>query len=422
MNYLKPVVQTTFFVVAGRSAAFLLPLTIGAMYGANQETDAFLLVYSLFFAAISLFGDAPRLLIPPFLAERIDDPPFVSRFLNSLLASAALFLFSLWILGVYFLPPILSRISSLDSRTIMTARDMVLFGGPFVIAACANQIVGGFLNFYRIFWLPAVMPVFSALAAFLILPLLRTQSDLKFVYLIFSLAEGAVFLGLTAYLKRKYQLRSQNQGKRFENAARFWKTTFFHTAALALSLLNPIMAELWASQWGAGSISLVQYASSIYFAVYGALGIGLGTVLVSYWSVLLVRAEDGAKLRAEGIRTALWTLAVTVPVCLVVYILGGILPAWKVEMTAVFELVQVYIWAVVPAVAAVVLTRVFIVTKKTYVITAASVVQALVNFLMLYVVFPSGGLRVAAWSCVSYMTAAFAALLISAWWFGPKKS
>lgn len=400
----NPIARDTFVTTAlgvvGRATNLIVPFLVGAWFGMKMETDVLFIALAFLVFCTGVFAWAIEAVMVPFVAKlRHGNTDGVGTFVGGLISVLGLglaFLLPLLILA----RPVLGRLTNFSGQALHLLCLLLVELAPVLLMVTVSSVLSGTLNAYQIFWAPAISTAISLVATACVAYISKDALGIHAVVLGFVVGEGSRLLFLWQVLRR-YGIGSVRFTWHMEPQVReFLKVSSYQIGGMCIAGLPPLVNRSIASYWGAGSVSLVEYAEKMSYIPAGILSSGFLTVILSHWAKDFHEGGLG-RLRSQVHRMAklIGCLACIAAVILFAfrYPLASLALGWgKVPQEKIVEVGQlfgVYVLGLLPNVVGLVLGRGHLVMKNTNVLMQGSVVAVAVLLLLNLGLTPLLGLR-----------------------------
>ena len=321
--------------MASRVFGLVREQVIAYYYGAGVLVDAFNVAYRI-----------PNLL-RDLLAEGAFSSSFLSEFAKAKVdgkeAMKQLFLQCFWILffiaGIYavILTTFASKLILLfapeylpGSEQAIITTELLKIMSPFLLFMSLGAVAMAVLNTHRIFFLPAVSPVFFNLSSILVILIAAHFFQNPTISM---LAWGVLLGGFLQFLVQVPRL--YKEGYRFTFPTKFWgpevKKVFTKLIpglfGFAAAQINILINTILATSSGVGAVSWLSYAFRIFQLPLGIIGVSLGTGNQVYFAEKWKSAQF-----AEAADILSRSLFYSLSLMMFPFLLLAFFPAWPMEL------------------------------------------------------------------------------------------
>ncbi len=218
---------TPFFAVMGRVTSVVIPFAIAFYFGAQQETDAFFFTFSLVIALAGLFAPLFESVIIPYLAELKHSRDEVSSFTNGVLLCTMPVIVVIAGLVLICLKPFLYYCSGMNYESAALAPQYFAQMLPFLLFWILSSANSGIFHTHKIFWFPAVSPLFRSGSVLLAVVLMHDSLGMASLTGGFALGEFLRWgVGLLLLYKLNYwRLTIDWQIRKAETKRIFWASS-----------------------------------------------------------------------------------------------------------------------------------------------------------------------------------------------------
>lgn len=281
----RPFFSTAVWSLVGRSGGFLIPFIIAKLYGANHSTDAFFFSYGVMVLWISLFTHIFESSLIPYLAEQSKNPLAVSSLANRTFVLILPLTVLLGILTYFILPTALIRWGGWSSISAVWTSHCLREMLPFLILATFVAACHSILFTYKVFWMPAVSPLFRSLTVMGSMFFFHKTWQIQ--ALTFGFVAGELFRAFLTYvtLRRNtpWQFTLESKSISEKPKAMMIQMLLQGTAVIAVNSL--FLSDQWfAGNLGKGSLSLLNYADRILQIPYILIVSSFLQIFLTDWS------------------------------------------------------------------------------------------------------------------------------------------
>jgi putative peptidoglycan lipid II flippase len=294
---------------------------IAYLLGASRYSDALYVAFRIpnLLRDILAEGSVQTAFVPTYVKVReLKERP--GAFLSAVMIYTLLLGVSLVILGI-FLAPLIVRIFAFgftkDPQKFQLTVNLSRVTFPFLLAVSFAALLGGILNAFRRFFVPALSPVFFNLGI-IALGTVAITTRANFVKSAVLLAVGIVIGGVLQavfhlpFLLRigKREVLLQRPEMKHPYLKSLIKLTTPVVLSTALTRFTLFVNTLIASFMRHGAISYLNYAYRIMHLPIGLFGVGVATVILPDLTALSARGKQLVKELRRGVDL---TLFLTVP-------------------------------------------------------------------------------------------------------------
>ncbi len=397
---------------------FFVPVFVALFFGADRSTDAFFFAYSLVVIGTVVFAKAPELALLPFIAERAWDPDETRAFLNRWASVATVTATAVWMAASFLLAPFLEASTHLDAGTIRETVGLFRIGFAAVLFSVGSSTVSAYLNFRKDFGPTAALAVLRPATAVLAVFFFGRRFGLAALMCGYVAGEVFTLACLTARAQARWGYAVAPAFRRHPGVRLFAVTAFFQVASTSTTSLIPVVEQAFASRFGEGGVTLLNYGTLVFSGVTAAVITGFATVLGSYWANDYQGSRNRSSLRGSAAAAARKSFLFTIPFCALFYLirqpLANVLaPHVKFPLEAPVHLAGLYLWALVPVAPAAILIRYFLIEKRTATLCFISLVQLVICAAANRFYAGGAGLEGIAWAALTHYAVA-AALIVAA--------
>jgi len=281
----RPFISTPILAVFGRLGGFVLPFVIAWVFGANPQTDAFWLTYSIIFFLIGLYTHLFEAVLIPYLAERRLEPSRFVRFSNAILFYSLISIVIL-LFGIGFLiRPFFETFSDMSYESLRLLPQLFFVMWPLLVLGAWVSMGNGILYSHKVFWFPAISPLIRSILVFVFLALFYRTWGIHSLSWGFAAGEilrwGILILVLIQCSPWRFKL---NLKRDLAEAGPFLSGVLFQMVALfAIGMVR--ISDQWFASWlAAGELSLLAYADRLMLIPYFILTAGFLQIIHSDWS------------------------------------------------------------------------------------------------------------------------------------------
>ncbi|MBN1254704.1 MAG: polysaccharide biosynthesis C-terminal domain-containing protein [Deltaproteobacteria bacterium] len=412
---------TTFFSTAGKSVGFLIPFCIAVWFGVSSDTDAFFFVYSVVLFLAGIFSPITESVLVPFIAElKAQDESQVGKFLGKVLVLVTIGLVFLSVIFLLLSKHLLPYVTRFPPESLQLIFRLLVETAPLFILLVGTSIFSGALNAYKIFWLPAISPVFRATIVIFAIFLLKDSLGVHSITIGYVIGEifRLIILGVETFRRGilSLNLSVHVEPKLFE----FLKKSFYQISGMVAVAFNPIVDRTMASWLGGGNVSILEYAERLYQMPLTLISSGFFVVLLSHWSEDFYTGDK--RVFRQGVMsttkivgsialvlTALF-LVVRYPVVGLVYGHGKFPTHYLPAVTTVWSL---YLLGLAPTIVGLVCARAHLVLKNTKVFMRLGILNCFLNIVLNIVLMGPFGIYGLAVSTTLSYTAVSAMLYLT---------
>lgn len=418
---LRDTLTTTGWGVIGKTAGFLIPFFVAAWFGVDAGTDAFFFVYGIILFLAGIFAPVFENVIVPYVAQGRRDGEDIGVFVGGIICLSGIAL----VLIIFFLlagiRPLLALATRFDPQTIEAVFRLLVLSSPLVVLMVWTGILGGALNSYKKFALPALSPAFRALVNLGFIYLFKDRLGVYAIALGYLAGELARLLILTAVLHRLRLFRIRLTARFNRVINEFLRTASCQTLGMAVIWANPLVDRAMASWLGEGSISVLYYSDRLFMIPVSLIFVGLFPVVLSHWSSdYYERGRRGGLLR-EVTGTALAVTGIClIPVAILAFAAGPLVrlafvrgeldPSFAGPIRTAF---LCYLPGLLPYVAGSIFTRGHLVLKNTALIMKVCLVNFCLNVALNAVLMRSLGVAGIALSTTITVSVVMVALYLA---------
>ena len=407
-NFKYPIILDSILAttgnVLGKSLGFLIPLFIAAWFGVGVQTDVFFFVYGLILYLTEIFSSSLASNIVPFIADiRAKNEEGVSVFVSRLISVGLIALPAFVGAFLLILSPFLELVTNFSGNANLLLIQLLVATSPLFVLLVLSSILGGILNAYFRFGLPAVSPGIRAIICIGVIFVLKNRLGIYSVvlgYIVGEIVRLLVFL----YLLLKGRIISLRFDLKIDTELmHFVKVFSFQALSMIAIGLNPVVDKIMASWLGPGNVSILQYADRLYYIPVIFVSSGLIVVILSRWSDRHYRIEGGnINALKKDMKMAMMVvagLAIFLTIVLYVFSRGIVSLAYGrgdfplgllgiVRKTFLFYLVGVTFYLLSQ-----VIVRAHLVVKNTKVLLKTAIISGIFNILLNFLLMPYMGIR-----------------------------
>lgn len=311
----------TILNAIGWLAAFGLFAAIASLFGANWQTDAFFLAWTipaLFIGSIA--NTMTSAFIPVLTKYKVNQPDI----LGELAGSAVAYVTTLSVLasvGIGLLAPLAFRTTnpelSIQSRNLVY--QILLFLLPMITFQMANAVLAAMYNVFAKFWLPALSEILRYVATLVMILVLHHRLgilSLPIGLLIGSLSSTILLLIFWPRLNVRMTLKWRVN----KEVVQAFKLALPLILGMFVLQLNVLVTRFLASRLPSGNVSVLDYASRVSVGVMELLTSGVFLVTLANWSGLIAEGNFD-ELRNKFGNTFRIILFIVTPVIAVLFVL-----------------------------------------------------------------------------------------------------
>ena len=319
--------------MVSRFLGYARDVVVASLFGATAGVDMFLLAFRIpnFLRRLFAEGAFSQAFVPVLSEYKANrSPEEVKTLVDHVSGNLAAIVFVVTVLGI-LLSPVLVLIfapgyAGDETKHEMTTH-MLRITFPYIFFISITALMGGVLNTYKKFAIPAVTPVLLNLSimggAILLAPYTQDPH--------YSLAWGVLFGGVAQLLFQIPFLRKMGMLPRFWAYWFDWSNPGVKKILLLMGpaiigasamQINLLVDTIFASFLPSGSISWLYYSDRLLEFPIGIFGVALATVVLPHLS------EKYATQSVEGFSTSIdwalkWVLLVALPASLGLFMLAG---------------------------------------------------------------------------------------------------
>lgn len=287
-SLLKSLARVSGITLISRIVGFLRDMLTAQIFGAGLATDAFFVAFKLpnTFRRIFAEGAFSQAFVP-VLAEYKNQRPLneTRDFVASVAGLLGLFLFVFTLAGVIFASSVIALSApgfTHDPQKFQMTVMLLRITFPYILFISMASMVGGVLNTWRMFSIPAFTPTILNLSYIIFAIFLRSYFHPQILALAWAIFVGGI-LQLAFQLPYLHKIGMPLIPKLdFKNKA-VWKVVrLMGPAIFAMSIaqISIVINTIFASFLSAGSVSWMYYADRLMEFPTGILGVALGTILL----------------------------------------------------------------------------------------------------------------------------------------------
>jgi putative peptidoglycan lipid II flippase len=393
-------ITTTGWSSIGRSVGFLIPLFIAAWFGVTSETDAFFFAYGIIIFLSGVFAPVVESVIVPYIAEAKANDQDVGILVRRVLGLSGVAVLGLAGVVVLAIKPILSVVTEFGPQRLRLIHHLLVQTVPLTVLLVWTSVLGGALNAYKRFALPAVSPVFRAIVNVAIIFALKDRFGVHAIAWGYIVGE-LVRLAILAAIIRKLALFRVGASLGFDSELReFAKTASYQILGMVVISLNPLVDKIMASWLEAGSLSVLHYADRLYIIPVTFMTTGLMVALLSHWSDRYY--ESGSeRLRRDVIKAfkAAAMASTVIASLLIAFHRPFVNLAYgrgvfaEERLREVGSVLLVYLFGFVPRATGLVFVRAHLVLKNTKTLLRLSVASCILHVILNYVLMKKYGVQ-----------------------------
>jgi putative peptidoglycan lipid II flippase len=300
--------KISLITIISRILGFIRDMLFAFVFGTTYYSDAYFLAFRIPNSLRMLLGEGSlnAAFVPVFssvLQEK--DKAKINRVVSKTFTFLLLVLVLLTILGIIFSKQIIGLFTfsfdSMGEKEILAYKILrIMF--PYLIFISLAALSMGILNSFKVFHIPAFMPVvlnISIISAIIIGRFIYRDDIVKVIFIV---AIGVVIGGLLQFLiqqpfiiKRKVRLKLNFKLKDFylfKIIKLMLPAIFGQTVFELSSLVDSILAWML----GAGAVSSLYYANRIMQLPHGVFGVAIATVTLPLLSHAVARKDKGGRI------------------------------------------------------------------------------------------------------------------------------
>lgn len=426
---LRALTGVAMFSALGMVFAYARDAVLAAVFGASALTDAFFVATIIpTIAATVLVSGALAPAVLPVFRTRISERAQMWNLANTLVCWGGVTLALLTALIFFAAPTLVGWLApGLDAATNALAIQLTQLGAPLVLLLGISALFGAFANALGSFRLPALATVLINGIAFLAILFFGKQIGITSA--VFGMLLGAFILvgaqmfGLHRLGWRPRITFSAQRADLHETVRLFLPLVAF----VALAQCVPIVQRMIGSMFQTGDLSLLAYANKLFqipgVVVSSSLAVVLYPHLIQVYSNLEASAArtEWHRAVAQGIRAnlfltlplALWCFWNALPLVQLIFQRGAF-SMQDAQVTA--QLLQVYMFAVVPAGIVLVLTRALHAQRKMRLTLGVGVLTFIVY--VLAAIFSARTLGLVGLPFAFFISQVFAGIVLAILTFG----
>jgi putative peptidoglycan lipid II flippase len=375
----------TAFSLFSRVLHLVLFLLIGNCFGANETTDAVLLLQAPLLVLVSVTAGAAEAVVMPAM-HRAFKADCAAVLLRVLVRRA-----------IVFVAPASILILLVTSRVYRdTAMGLIAFLAPMPVLAALSSIHMGVLNSEGKYRRALLGPLYGSLVGMPLIFLLPPSTySLACILLLFEFGRAT---GLWLHAGHHYRVSERNEGPVAERLI-VWasRAALFQAVGSFLLALNPMVDVLFASTLGTGAVTNVEYANRLWNAVPLLLS---GQLMLVY-AVMSRAASHGQIDRRQVHLNALKLGAVASALSIVAIAFSGVVidllygfgKMEKANLNTLADLLRCYLIGAGPFLAGLVYVRALSAEGRTKIMRNVATVSVLVNIVLNIVLIRAYGLN-----------------------------
>jgi putative peptidoglycan lipid II flippase len=310
--------QNVFFVVVGRSLGFFIPFIIAAVYGTDQQTDAFFFAFTLILMWMMTLGSVVETVIVPYVSDMRAQGRNVRRFTLQVILRLFAGLAAFSVVLVLGLKPLLGAVTQFSPETIELLFLLSLELLPCLFFSIATDTVNGVLNANRYFKIAAISPAIRSIFVICGILALKPSLGIHGIALAYAAGESLRFAFSFFFFSRTAPHEKLEAASGTLNS--FFKYAFFQAGALFLMNGISLVDQSMASWFGPGSVTLYTYAERMRNVLFLVFAAGAGPVVLSEWSRRASENQDGIEWKTvlktfQGFFVFAAVLALILAVC-----------------------------------------------------------------------------------------------------------
>lgn len=321
MTVARNSVVVTVLNVVAQGASFLLFAAIAKLFGANSQTDAFFLAFTvpLLFVGPVVSG-ITSVFIPVLTECRLRHPEAVGRLIGS--ATVNVLLLTILGVGVFaaaapFVLPAASAGLPAEARPLVVRQTFILL--PLIVSQSVVGVLAAAYNSVGHFAYPPWATVARHVSTLVLVLVLRPSLAITSLPVAFVVG-GVVQLGLLASFWPRLGLPvvwTWRVSPEFRRSLALAVPLVLGTIALSVVV---VISRFLAARLGPGSVTVFDYGSRIAQALLELLTGGVLLVSLSNWSELATN-RDLAQLRVRLRQTLMIVLFLMLPIIAMLYVL-----------------------------------------------------------------------------------------------------
>ncbi|WP_291632272.1 murein biosynthesis integral membrane protein MurJ [Clostridium sp.] len=249
---------------------------IAAQFGASIESDIFKTATRIPYIFYGCVGAALTTSFIPAFSKVKDDIKEANEFFNNILNILFVLCFILTLLGIVFSTELTQTMASgFNSEAIAKTVFMTKIAMPSIIFLALSGLYTGYLQSYGIFLQPALTGIVSSIVVIVGILVFYKYGIIAAViaFLISSVAQMMIQRPFMPNYKYKMYINLKD-----ENVRGMLKLAIPTLISTAVNQINVIVASDYASRLGAGSISVVDYASKLSTLISQVFIVSITTV------------------------------------------------------------------------------------------------------------------------------------------------
>jgi putative peptidoglycan lipid II flippase len=324
LSLVRDSITTTIWNVVGKSVGFLIPFFIAAWFGLTTETDAFFFAYGIIIFIAGVFYPVVEKIMVPFIADSESKGEDTGKFIGGILVSVTVVLFILSSAILLAARPVLSVITRFDTEALNLIIVILLETAPLIIFLTWTSIMGGAINAYKRFVIPAISPAFRAVICLLIIFIFRDLLGVHAIALGYVAGEIFRFLILLIFIYKRRLFKINLSFNISIKTRKFLKVSSYQVLGMLAVGLSPIIDKTMASWLKTGSVSILEYANRLYTIPLTFLSAGLMVVLLSHWSERYYK-EGKQKLKENVKKTIKVVTIIAIIITFIMIILNRVI-------------------------------------------------------------------------------------------------
>jgi len=409
-SIIRDTLNTTSLGILGKGAGLLVPFFIAAWFGVSESTDVFFFVMAIFVLFSGIFAWSAEATIVSFVAKlQNEGPKNVGLFLGKLIPILESGIIFILLIVIASSKPLFSLITNFSKDSINLLCVLLLEISPAILFVTISDIFSGVLSAYKCFLIPAFLRSLSLVIVIGVTYFLKGSLGVHSIIIGFVTGEALRLFLLWLILHRR-GVGPANISLRFNGAVlEFLKTSMYLAMGMSAAGLSPIINRTMASYWGAGSISVLEYAERICFIPAGIMNSGFLIVILSYWSTGFQK-HGSEKLWKDVLRMTkligcfsfVFSIALFIfryPLVSLVIGWGGKIPKGKLIETS--QLLGIYLLGLIPSNISLVFGRAHLVLRNTKILMKITFIGIGILFLLNMALAPYFGLKGVALALVS---------------------
>ncbi|MEA2013215.1 MAG: murein biosynthesis integral membrane protein MurJ [Verrucomicrobiota bacterium] len=272
----------SFFTLLSRILGLVRDILFAAYWGTGVAMGAFVIAFTIPNLLRGLFGEgALSSAFIPLFSKKLSKKENATAFACNVISVFSIIL-TLVIIFIIILSYLLRFF--IDGETGFLALKLLPLIMPFALFVCIAGILGGILNVYRHFILPALMPVLLNIvlifSIFFICPIFGKSNEER----IFGLAIGVLIAGilqiliLYSLLRKKRFKFNLNPSFHSPDIQKMGKLLFPVILGAGVYQVNVLIDRLLAGWLGGTATSSLYYSQRLIYLPVGLFGVALGTV------------------------------------------------------------------------------------------------------------------------------------------------